>query len=225
MRFCVTLLVLSAVPQLALANPTVTDTKQRPSTMLWERVTVHVSTKVSQVDGVYRFRLGRDDHPSEPRDHVTVWLPVLMPGGDYQQYEKRYGTPVVKLAGRQFPVHTWRDISRDDQPEYHFLPPKRFREMSFGSYYCDIPLRLLRSEYELEISYRQPHAVGDVVGYIPFRPPGNHGTSRIIFQADRGLLVRKPAWWAPFTKAQQSLEFVPEPDRLIQVQAVSLGKP
>jgi hypothetical protein len=224
MRCSVALLVLFAVPRLGLANPTVTDSKQRPSTMLWEKVTVHVGTKVSKVDATYRFRLGHDEHPPVPRDHVTVWLPVLMPDGDEKSYEKQFGSPVVRLAGKKFPVEAWHDISRDDRPVYDFRPPRSFRDMEIASYYCDIPLRSLKPEFELEISYDQPHAAGDIVGYVPFRPPGNHGTSRIVFQAETGFLVRKPSWLAPFTKARQSLEFVPKPNCLIQVQSISLGK-
>jgi hypothetical protein len=227
-RCCVTLLVLLVIPCLALANPIVTDEGQRPSEMLWEKVTVHVGRMVSKVEGTYRFRLKNEAHPDRPYTHVTVWLPIILPEtgetvfrADEIAYEKKYGSPDVSLGGRKFAISSWHDISRSDQPEFNVSVPKNWY---IASYYCDVPIKWLKPEYELQISYSQPHFAGDIVGYIPFRPPGNGGTSRIYFEAATGSQVRKDSWLAPFFRAHDFLEFRPVNRQMIRVQSILARK-
>jgi len=213
---------------IANANPIVIDEGQRPSAMLWETVTVHVGRMVSKVDGTYRFRLKNEAHPDGPYTHVTVWLPIILPetGGtafraDEIAYEKKYGSPVVSLGGRKFPISSWHDISRTDQPEFNVSVPKKWY---IASYYCDVPTKWLKPEYELQISYSQPHFAGDIVGYIPFRPPGNRGTSRICFRAATGSQVRNDSWLAQFFRAHDFLEFRPVDRQMIRVRSILARK-
>jgi len=215
-------------PGVSFANPIVYDQGQQPSKMLWKKVTVHVGRMVSNVEGTYRFQLKKEDHPESPYTHVTVWLPILLPethgaafNADEIAYEKKYGSPVVRLGGRTFPITSWHDISRTDEPDFNVSLPKNWY---VASYYCDVPIKWLKDEYELQISYSQPHFAGDVVGYVPFRPPGNGGTSRICFQATKGSQVRKASWLGQLFRARDSLEVRPVHRQMIRVQSIPVRK-
>jgi len=174
----VTLLSLAALGSLA-ANPLFIDDAARKAAIVAEDVKIVAGEKSSEVTGVYRFRLLPDEWRDVPDDHVTIALPVLVPLKGDAESEVR---PVLKTAGRVFQPEG-EDVGRGDAPEIR--PP---RGSSLRMFYFNVPMRYVRSNFDVEIHYTQPHLGGEVVSYLPVKPPvKSEATARIT-------IVSVPGW-------------------------------
>ncbi|WP_265595652.1 hypothetical protein [Verrucomicrobium sp. BvORR106] len=208
MSHCIlTLLALCLLTVQATANPMVYDDGKLSSTMIHEDVTISVGAGKSQVKGIYRFKLDATSTGEKiSKDTlVKILVPVFEPP---KQIASSKVEPFITVGARIYRAKKWYGLA---------IPPP---DWYLQTYVCEVPLRFLGNEFEATLSYVQPHFDGDIVRYLPLRPPLDSQACRIVFIADEGRALRPKSRWAWLIKAKTRLQFTPKDREMIQVQSI-----
>ena len=200
------------------ANPVVIDSKRQPTTMTREKVVVSVGAGRSIVTGVYSFKLIPGASARRTDDHITIFVPVLLPNtnGSAQAFAARCGLPSVRIRGRKFSGKEWNDIRLDGSPAEVNVP----RGWYMALYVYNIPRQYVGQAFDAEISYIQPHFPGDIVGYVPLRPPRDRDSSLVHFAAQPDRRLRDLSGTQLFSLPTESLRIIPKDRVLIRVKSL-----
>ncbi|HSJ00848.1 MAG: hypothetical protein ACAI34_16975 [Verrucomicrobium sp.] len=214
------LLALCLLATQAVANPLMLDEGNKPVTMIHEDVTIAVGAGKSLVKGSYQFKFDVEGTPGrkdKEAKHVTIFVPVFE---RYKNSPESIEDPVIIIGKRTLRAKVWNDLALEGTPMAPSLPPG----WSMNAYVCEVPLRYLTKEFQMHLSYVQPHFEKDVVGYVPLRPPLDSKASRIVFIADPGRTLRSKSRWAWLHKSKARLQFTPKDRELIQVKSLPAPK-
>lgn len=208
MSHCIlAVLALCLLVTQATANPMVYDDGKLSSTMIHEEVAISVGAGKSQVKGICRFKL--DTTSTEEKISkdtlVKILVPVFEPPREGAQSAAE---PFITVGARNYRAKKWNGLA--------VSPPGWYLE----TYVCEVPLRYLGNEFEATLSYVQPHFEGDIVRYLPLRPPLDSNAGRIVFIADEGRALRPKSRWSWLIKAKTRLQVTPKDRVLIQVQSI-----
>ena len=212
-RFSPPLLCWFAFLGAALANPIAIVGDQRLIKMTAEDVVVTVSPKVSTVSGTYTFRQEKDLWPEEKDTHVLIYVPVLFPDNT-EAPSKKSAPPMIWVGQRQFRCEPWSALSppvgRDEMP----------KGWSFGVFWKEIPLHLVRENFTIVVKYVQPNFPGQRAGYIPMLPPEDVAKGRITFRPADGYALRPAGFSAIFGPKSQEPSYHPKDRQLLTVKLV-----
>jgi hypothetical protein len=203
------------------ANPIAVDTSRRMATMIAEDVRVLVGAGESKVSGVFKFRLEEPSALGEDADaRVRVYVPVLSPRDGIASDVVADDRPIVRMGRHQITGVAKNSLPYGDKMEFVKLP----KGWLMRFYRFEIPARFAGKQFEIAVSYVQPHFPGDVAGYVPLDPPSEPGVARITFEAAKGRALKRIGGLNLFPRPLNRLEVAPQNRKLIRVRSIPSGR-
>lgn len=206
----------------ALAYPSTVDSTRRPVPLIADTVEILIGKDISQVNALYKFRQENNSRQEKRVAHVRIFIPFLLPENAEADYVRQHGFPIVSIDGVPFERRMWNDFPRevDLTANVAGLP----RGWSLIVYQYDLPVRALKKEFTVSVSYAQVNFPGSVVAYVPIHPPKEKDAALVTFHAPEGVALKAYKRRFFFQKSFPKLEFIPRDRKLIRVQIVR-GKP